>query len=392
MLSQAKAKPPLNGAFVQTPLSLSLTVSLHLLFQTNSYNLVMDDYIRTQTECGVCLAVIKQPQILSCLHTFCRVCVQGVMKNKQITCPYCKAVTIEKDVKDDFKTKELLQIRLKDKPAAAAFTAKQQVDNHLQNLQLLKEQYLDRVKKIDGLNKLAQTQMLEQLRANKRKWTSALDFICARAETIINESVQNNDVIKRAKLTIADIDAKASEVKDSASDDSRASVDAVERFTLQLAELVKNLPPEAHSLQCDITPHTEFTATLSHAAGLLFDGQLVFRLHRKESPASTSLQPVARSSGDDGVRSLGSPPPTAQTATPPADTANRETIIIRACNPLRQCQLSQSRTVITQNHAGPYVSSNLDESTLARILSQAIRRSQNHQQRPSMSPQVVEIE
>ena len=128
----------------------------------------------------------------------------------------------------------------------------------------------------------------------------------------------------------------------------------MELFSRRLTDLVKKLPLEAHSVKCDVTPHDEvasWRAIVTHAAGLLFEGQLVLGLPADETPTSTSPQSTARSSGGEGAQSDDRPPHAAQAPTPPAETshtANRE-IVIRTTNPLRHCQTSQSCTVSGPN-------------------------------------------
>jgi hypothetical protein len=41
-------------------------------------------------KCGVCLDVYKDPQLLSCLHTFCKSCLKVSAETNKITCPVCR--------------------------------------------------------------------------------------------------------------------------------------------------------------------------------------------------------------------------------------------------------------------------------------------------------------
>ena len=42
-------------------------------------------------ECAVCMEIYKDPRILPCSHTLCKVCLDGVVRNSSITCPVCRA-------------------------------------------------------------------------------------------------------------------------------------------------------------------------------------------------------------------------------------------------------------------------------------------------------------
>ncbi|XP_041472146.1 tripartite motif-containing protein 59-like [Lytechinus variegatus] len=60
----------------------------------------MDEASKTVTsqsaECPVCLSTFTDPKILSCSHTFCKICLENLLEchgNSQIRCPVCRAVT-----------------------------------------------------------------------------------------------------------------------------------------------------------------------------------------------------------------------------------------------------------------------------------------------------------
>ena len=42
-------------------------------------------------ECAVCMEIYKDPRLLPCSHTLCKVCLDGVVRNSSITCPVCRA-------------------------------------------------------------------------------------------------------------------------------------------------------------------------------------------------------------------------------------------------------------------------------------------------------------
>ena len=221
----------------------------------------MEEYVRRRIECAVCLDVFKEPKALPCLHTYCKACVTRITKKHRVTCPICQAVSDDLDVMDDFRIKELLQIRT-NRLETAGFTAKQQATDHLKNLQFFRDQYQSRLDKINDSNKLLKTKLINQVRSNKRAFIAAMEIKCAATEAEIDERVMNSDVIKRAKQTIADIDARVNEVKDALTDDTAGtpSVDTTKRFSQELVDFAERGPPEKYTAK---QPDIPF-ATRSH--------------------------------------------------------------------------------------------------------------------------------
>nr|XP_054761249.1 E3 ubiquitin-protein ligase TRIM8-like [Lytechinus pictus] len=53
-------------------------------------------FVSQSTECPVCLSTFTDPRILSCSHTFCKICLDNLSEchgNSEIRCPVCRAVT-----------------------------------------------------------------------------------------------------------------------------------------------------------------------------------------------------------------------------------------------------------------------------------------------------------
>ena len=49
--------------------------------------------------------------LIGCLHSFCKICIDKVLKGKgEVMCPYCRSRTKRADVKDDFNTRELVEV------------------------------------------------------------------------------------------------------------------------------------------------------------------------------------------------------------------------------------------------------------------------------------------
>ena len=208
----------------------------------------MDEYIKAQTTCSICLDIMKDPKALSCLHTFCGGCIKNVIKKTRITCPYCASKSAVKDIKDDFKVKELIDIRLK-RDEAASYTAKNQVQDQLNSLKFLKRRYLIRLDQITAANQVLQSERIRQLRAYKRKWIDAFELECEIAEAETLNCTQTDGVTKKIKRRIADIDAAAAKVEEMQEQSSvgAATVKQTHRFSEELAKLTRYFPPRVAS-------------------------------------------------------------------------------------------------------------------------------------------------
>ena len=53
--------------------------------------------VMEQMKCAICLDLLKEPKILQCLHTFCKLCLQSTVENGQIICPLCRKPTAVSD-------------------------------------------------------------------------------------------------------------------------------------------------------------------------------------------------------------------------------------------------------------------------------------------------------
>ena len=207
----------------------------------------MEEFLREQTECAVCLDVIEEPKTLTCLHTFCYECLRHVTKRGRVTCPICQTETDSEDIRYDFRVRELLEIRRLRSSETSALTARQQVTDHMKNLLFLKDEFQDRVAEISDNNAKVKGQLVKRLRSNKRKFIAAFEKQCAATELKITEIVMDGDVIKRVRQTIADIDVQFNDAKYTLKTvGGHATVGATKRFCQQLADLAERGPPETH--------------------------------------------------------------------------------------------------------------------------------------------------
>ena len=62
------------------------------------------------TECIVCFETFREPQLLTCQHTFCKSCVNRIVDAKAVQCPTCKAVSLTEDIKPDFRLAQFLDM------------------------------------------------------------------------------------------------------------------------------------------------------------------------------------------------------------------------------------------------------------------------------------------
>ena len=60
------------------------------------------------TECIVCFETFRDPQLLTCQHTFCKRCVGHIADAGAIQCPTCKKVSLMDDVRPDFRLAKFL--------------------------------------------------------------------------------------------------------------------------------------------------------------------------------------------------------------------------------------------------------------------------------------------
>ncbi|KAK3089381.1 hypothetical protein FSP39_003159 [Pinctada imbricata] len=62
----------------------------------SSLSTLTDDFLT----CNICLEIYREPKILSCLHSFCRTCLENHLdkskSKKNLTCPLCREITLLK--------------------------------------------------------------------------------------------------------------------------------------------------------------------------------------------------------------------------------------------------------------------------------------------------------
>ena len=118
----------------------------------------MEECLAKLVQCAVCLETMVKPQLLSCLHSFCKACLDLIArKRKKVVCPYCKTATLQKNIRDDFKTGELAAI-LNSKnentnggstqtadAGCATGSGAAQAANHAANLSLVKQELVKSV-------------------------------------------------------------------------------------------------------------------------------------------------------------------------------------------------------------------------------------------------------
>ena len=64
------------------------------------------------TKCSICNETFVHPQILPCLHTFCKTCIDEWQRkgSAALKCPKCRTGFRKDDVKPDFRLGEFLEV------------------------------------------------------------------------------------------------------------------------------------------------------------------------------------------------------------------------------------------------------------------------------------------
>ena len=92
---------------VSTPKTKSACATKSL---TSSVSLSLAQGVDKELTCAICLGRYKHPKVLPCLHSYCKSCLEGLLKTshqaeKQITCPQCKqSHNVPQQGVDSFKT------------------------------------------------------------------------------------------------------------------------------------------------------------------------------------------------------------------------------------------------------------------------------------------------
>ena len=56
----------------------------------------LTENLEKELECAVCLEQFKDPKVLPCLHSFCKICLEGLVGRKgnagKLNCPTCRII------------------------------------------------------------------------------------------------------------------------------------------------------------------------------------------------------------------------------------------------------------------------------------------------------------
>ena len=55
--------------------------------------LTLAENLEKELECAVCLEQFKDPKVLPCLHSFCKICLEGLVDKGnawKLNCPSCR--------------------------------------------------------------------------------------------------------------------------------------------------------------------------------------------------------------------------------------------------------------------------------------------------------------
>ena len=165
----------------------------------------MEDCIKALTLCAVCRDTMVNPQMLQCMHSFCKACIQRVISDESIVCPYCKTATRDVDIKNDFKTQQLIEAQ---STSSDTYTFGEQAAYHRKELKLIKAGFQKEVDAIVQDNEEFTQVVLSKMRATKRTWDKAFDTEIHQAEQFLKEQMDEDRRVLRLRHWIQDLDAK----------------------------------------------------------------------------------------------------------------------------------------------------------------------------------------
>ena len=109
------------------------------------------------------------------------------------------------------------------------FNTDNEEEEQLKNLKFLRDRFQEYV---DTANISVKLELVQELRAYKRKWIKAFETECELAETAAQNSVKNNAVPREVEETITEIDTATTEVEDCLEEASgAATVEQTVRFS-----------------------------------------------------------------------------------------------------------------------------------------------------------------
>ena len=219
----------------------------------------MDECVRSITECAVCLNTMVSPQQLVCLHTFCKACIKRLMKARCVACPCCTAISVDADVKDDFKVNQLIDAMTQSKSVKSYASPAQQAEYHVKELEFVRSELQASADAVAATNKKAASAAVAKVRAVKRMWVQAFERRCKAIESNINDKVKADERLAKIKNTLADVTSELKSVSEKAGAVDRAKSpsaksaarDSALRVAQKIAECKTSFPDDTTSSAVD---------------------------------------------------------------------------------------------------------------------------------------------
>ena len=207
----------------------------------------IEDCLRRMTQCAVCMVTMSHPQALTCLHSFCKKCIELVMDNDTVRCPQCRAVTHVTDIKNDFKTRELcdaLSVHRYSliRPELAARDFKLYTDQWRHLLLITKNELEESLKNAKQTNNTFENVAIEKVREAKRMWVLAFGKGLKYIEKEIHERVRSDSVAKSLQEAIDTVDSKLKAVTSSAGDQDEVVDQAFATSMKEISALLSSIP------------------------------------------------------------------------------------------------------------------------------------------------------
>ena len=229
-------------------------------------------FIKDKTECKICKQLMVDAKILkTCLHSFCKNCIETAMAGEaELTCPYCRVVTRQEEIKDDFNMREMTEVYKKavDHIASSSpscddvYTRLDQDTSFEKELNLLKSKIKDCIAQRRCKNTRDEDELCKAFQNRKRRWMEAFDRASSALEAATRTVVSQDPKIAALDKLLRDVAEES--IRSKAAVDEQASVEHSKQLHRKLLDFMKRTPKDSRS------PLSKYLALYEHS-GTDFD-------------------------------------------------------------------------------------------------------------------------